>query len=34
LGGYLRLFSRGPKYVIKTVPKKGGHEQIVASADR
>jgi hypothetical protein len=35
LGGYLQLYSRGTKYVIKIVPNEhGGHEQIVASADR
>lgn len=33
LGGYLQLLSRGTTYVIKIVPKEGGHEQIVASAD-
>jgi hypothetical protein len=34
LGGYLQLFSRGTKYVIKIVPQAGGQEQIVATADR
>lgn len=32
-GGYLQLFSRGTKYVIKIVPKQG-QEQIVATSDR